>query len=378
VVPTARDLLAQLVSINSVNPSLDPTAPGEQAAAAFIADFCREQGLQSSFQAVEGDRRNVLAWVDGQDSVDRLLFVAHLDTVPAHDWSDDPFIPRMSGSRLYARGAADTKASLAAMLIALCSVRKDKPRATIMVAGSVDEEHRKKGSRALSTLTPRFSAAVVGEPTSLELVVAHKGSVRWSIEAVGRAAHSSTPELGDNAIVQMAHVVTALARHGEDLRKNTHPLVGAPSLTVSLIEGGSDICTVPARCQITIDRRLVPGESASEAIMNIERILTELRKMGQVRQVRSSSVPVEDPPVGGILDGRLSEIAQSACKRHAGTGDPKGVPYGTDGSQLHAAGIGCIVLGPGSIEQAHTADEYVDTLQLEPAVEIYREIMLSY
>lgn len=373
----AHDLLKQLVNINSVNPCLDACGPGEAGLAEFVAAYCAERGIATQFQQVDKDRRNVLAVVPGRDTAERLLFVAHMDTVPAIGWQRDPFRAECYDNRMYGRGAADTKASLAAMLVALDSIHGEAPRATIVVGGSVDEENLKQGAKVLAATSPHFTGAVVGEPTDLELVIAHKGSVRCAIEVEGRPAHSSMPELGRNAIVDMAAVVAALHDHGEDLRRRRHPLVGAPSLTISLIEGGSDICTVPAHCRISIDRRLIPDEPPGAAVQEIELILAGLhvKYPGLVARALPAT---EDPAFEGAADSRLARVGRAACREHAGTGGLKGVPYGSDASQLSAAGIPCIVLGPGSIAQAHGQDEYVDLGQLETAVQIYRSIMLNY
>jgi acetylornithine deacetylase/succinyl-diaminopimelate desuccinylase family protein len=370
-------LLERLIRFDSVNPSLDPSGGGENAIGAYIADFCRERNINCRLQDVDGERRNVLASVTGSGEK-ALLFVAHLDTVPARGWTRNPFEPHAIDSKLYGRGACDTKASLAAMLGALDSIKRDRPRATIVVAGSIDEEYRKRGAGALGQIEPRFAGAVVGEPTDLEMVVAHKGSVRWQIETSGRAAHTSMPEIGLNAIEAMAEVILRLKHLNAELRKQPDPLTGPPSLTVSLIEGGTDICTVPARCVISVDRRLVPGEVPSVAFAEVNAILHELMERDCSISVKPVAPPAEDFPVGAAKETRLIQVAQKACARFAGTGEPRGVPYGTDASVLSAAGIPCVILGPGSIEQAHTVDEYVELAQLDKAFEIYRHIMLTY
>lgn len=372
-----QSLLEQLIRFDSVNPSLDPNGGSESAIGEYIAEFCCERNIDCRLQEVDGDRRNVLASVSGQ-SDERLLFIAHLDTVPAHDWARNPFEPVAADNKLYGRGACDTKASLAVMLTALDAIKKERPRATIVVAGSVDEEFQKKGARALGAIRPRFSGAIVGEPTDLEMVVAHKGSVRWRIETIGRAAHTSLPEIGENAIESMAEVILALKQLNEDLRKRPAPLTGSPSLTVSIVEGGTDICTVPARCVISLDRRLVPGESPSGAVQEVDEILHRLRTKKPSIRVSSIMPPTEDFPVSGAATSRLAEVTQQACKRFAGTGQPRSVPYGTDASELCAVGIPCVILGPGSIKQAHAVDEFVDIVQLDKAFEIYRSIMLSF
>ena len=373
----AQALLEQLIGFDSVNPSLDPSGGGEAAIGAFIADFCRQRDIDCHLQDVDGERRNVLAMVRGR-SAERLLFVAHLDTVPANGWSKNPFEPVAAGQRLYGRGACDTKASLAVMLLALKSIKRERPHATIVVAGSIDEEFHKKGARALGEMVPKFCGAIVGEPTNLEMVVAHTGSVRWRIETVGRAAHTSMPENGRNAIDAMAEVLLALRQLNKDLRQRPTPLTGSPSLTVSLIEGGTDICTVPARCVITIDRRLVPGESPQAALNEVDQILKPVMVAHPDVQLRSIMPAAENYPVQSEISSKLVETASRACQRFAGTGEPRGVPYGTDASELAAAGIPCVIVGPGSIEQAHAVDEFVDVTQLDKAFEIYRSIMLSY
>jgi acetylornithine deacetylase/succinyl-diaminopimelate desuccinylase-like protein len=374
---SARSLLEHLIRFDSVNPSLDPAGGGERGIGEYIAGFCRDEGIAFRFQDVEGDRRNVLASVAGSGE-EALLFVAHLDTVPARGWQRNPFEPFSAGSRLYGRGSCDTKASLAVMLAALASIKRERPRATIVVAGSVDEEYRKRGARALGAIEPRFCGAIVGEPTGLEMVVAHKGSVRWKIATTGIAAHTSIPESGVNAIETMAVVVLALKALNADLARRMTPLTGPPTLTVSLIEGGSDICTVPARCVISVDRRLVPGESPAAAVAEVDALLEALKLENPNLQAKAILPTTDDFPVSGAMATRLADVTHRACRKIGGTGEPRGVPYGTDASELSAAGIPCIIIGPGSIEQAHTVDEYVEIAQLDKAYEIYRSIMLNY
>jgi acetylornithine deacetylase ArgE len=376
---TIESMLAELVQIESVNPRLAGGGKGERGVVEWVTRFCEGHGVESQLQSVEAGRDNVLAWVTGWEPEVRVLFVAHMDTMPAPDWTKNPFGAERSGTRLYGRGACDTKGSFAAMLQALVTIRAGRPRATIVVAGSVDEEYRKAGARALATSGTHYEAAVIGEPTDLELVVAHKGSVRWRIETRGRAAHTSKPHLGVNAISRMARVI---ARVEEKLlprlAARMHPLVGAPTLTISLIHGGVDLCIVPDRCEIGIDRRLVPGESPENGVAEVEEILASLRADDPTLEVHSILPATEDPPVEAPIDSRIAQVAARACAEAAGTGQPRGVPYGTDASQLAPRGTACVVVGPGSIDQAHTTEEYVELPQVEVAVDIYRRIMLDY
>jgi acetylornithine deacetylase len=367
-------ILRELVAIDSVNPNLWPGASGEGGVAAWIERFCDEQRLAHELQPVTADRSNLLAWVPGRDDA-TLLFVAHMDTVPVNGWTRNPFAPEREGSRLYGRGSCDTKGSLAAMLHALATLKGERPRATVMVVGTVDEEHHKAGAKALAGLR-KCEAAVIGEPTSLDVVVAHKGSVRWQIEVVGRSAHTSKPELGVNSITGMAKVVTAIDEAALELKRRVHPLVGTPTLTISLIEGGDHVCNVPQRCRITIDRRLIPGEAPKAALQEVEKVLQSVRKANPL--IKAHSLPaIEDPAFESPNDARIVEIATAVCANIAGTGQPKGVPYGTDASQL-ASSMQCVVLGPGNIDQAHTTEEFIELPELERAAEIYRQIMLQY
>jgi acetylornithine deacetylase len=264
------------------------------------------------------------------------------------------------------------------MMTALSTLKPGQTGPTIVVAGTVDEEFRKAGARALADSGIRYDAAVIGEPTDLELVVAHKGSVRWQIEVIGRPSHTSKPHLGVNAIDGMARVVLALQAHNAELAHRANLLVGPPTLTVSLIEGGLEVTTVPPLCRIWIDRRLVPGERPKQAIEEVEKVLQTLRAQDSMLEVRSLPAPWEDPPPDSAEGSRIAAIAAKACAKVAGTGEYKGVPYGSDASQLSLGGIPCVVIGPGSIDHAHTNNEFVPVEELRNAVELYQEIMLNY
>ncbi|MCA1494922.1 M20 family metallopeptidase [Ensifer sp. NBAIM29] len=370
-------LLQDLVKIESVNPSLSPKGSGEQSVAEYLERFCKDRNLPFELQHVAEGRSNLLTWVLGKDPHRRLLFVAHMDTVPTDNWASDPFSGEEKDGRVYGRGSCDTKGSLSAMLVALSSLRDRQPNATIVVAASIDEEYRKIGARAIALSGTSYEGAVVGEPTELELVVAHKGSVRWQIEVQGVPAHTSKPHLGVNAITGMAKVILALDQHGQDLASRTQPLLSPPTLTVSLIEGGLELTTVPPSCRIWVDRRLVPGERPAQALQEVKDILQTLRDRENIN-VRSLLPALEDPAPDSAESSKIAAVAAQACAEVAGTGNYIGVPYGTDASQLSLAGIPCIVLGPGSIDRAHTNNEYVELDQLVKSVEIYRKIMLSY
>lgn len=371
-------LLQELVKIESVNPSLSPKGSGESKVVEFIEGFCRERNLPYEIQEVVDGRSNLLTWVPGQDPGKRILFIAHTDTVPVDKWETDPFSGEQTKGRIYGRGSCDTKGSLAAMLIALSTLGERQPKATIVVAASIDEEYRKLGARAIAQSGVSYDAAVVGEPTELEVVVVSLGSVRWQIEVEGVPAHSARPYLGVNAITGMAKIVLALDEHHRSLASRTHPLVGSALLTVGLIEGGIELTTVPPVCRIWIDRRLIPGERPQDAIQEVEDILETFRQGKDKIKVRSLLPALEDPPPASAESSKIAAVAAAVCADVAGTGKFLGGTGGSDANQLSLAGIPCIVLGPGCTDQAHTNNEFVEIDQVAKAVEIYQKIMLSY
>ncbi len=237
-----------------------------------------------------------------------------------------------------------------------------------------DEEHGYSGAQALTRLwsgtdsdsiIPRVpDAAVIAEPTNLDVVVAHKGAVRWRVHTHGRAAHSSQPQLGDNAIYKMAHVVAALEIYARDVPASlaAHPLCGRPSLSVGVISGGLSVNTVPDRATIEIDRRIIPGEDGETAYRQVVDYVTHRTEWG-------NAVEHERPYLEGrsLADGpnrRLAAQLVESARRVRSQAAEIGVPFGTDAATIAAAGVPSVVFGPGSIAQAHTADEWLSLDEL--------------
>ncbi|MBI4573472.1 MAG: M20 family metallopeptidase [candidate division NC10 bacterium] len=372
------DVLSDLVRIPSVNPHMG-SGTGEGAIARYLTDRLRGLGLTPSVTEVQAGRPNVLATVTGKPGEQHILFEAHTDTVPPSHGQADPFTPRLEGDRLYGRGSCDTKASIAAMFMALRSVLPLRERgATISVAFTMGEELGHEGAGHLAASGFRPDAAVVGEPTSLDVVSTHKGIARWRMAATGRSAHSSNPEQGCNAIVKMATVIRALEeRLIPRLRQGTHPLLGPPTLSVGRIEGGLQVNVVPDRCSIEVDRRLLPGESWAIVQGELETALAPLRAEDPDLQV-----VIEEPyQLFGSMqtpaDAPIVRLAREAVRRIDGEHPVRGVAFCTDAAELSRAGIPCVVLGPGDIAQAHTSAECVEVQQVMKAAAIYREMMLA-
>jgi acetylornithine deacetylase len=382
-------LVSALVAIESVNPAFAGGQRAETAVAEFVADHCRRLGLDVERQPVlpaEGKtpaRENVLAELSVSGARRTLLFEAHMDTV-ALDASgslrDGGLTAETRAGRLYGRGTCDTKGALAAMLAALETLlaRRRELGVNVVLAATVDEEHRFRGVLALLESARTFDAAVVGEPTDLRVVVAHKGVARTRISTVGRAAHSSRPDEGINAIERMVPVIAALGDLRHRLAQRRHPLVGSPTLSIGRIWGGTAVSVVPDRCTVEIDRRVIPGETAGGALAEIDEALAAARRDLPDLEYEREAPFVADWPLDTPPDAAVVRAARSAARALALPDSPTGVPYGSDASKLQAlGGVPSIVLGPGSIAQAHTAEEFVPIDHLSRAAELYARTALN-
>jgi len=360
----ALTLLRELVALPSVNPAfVPPNTPGtgEKRVADFLLSTAAKATLDVEFQEVFPNRSNVLARLTPRGRIKhRIVLAPHMDTVGG---TPKQFDPVLKGGRLYGRGACDTKGSIAAMLSALCTLAQapGRPAQTeIVFAGLVDEENHQTGSRALAATGLRADLAIVGEPTGLKVVTAHKGDLWLTIQTRGKSAHGACPELGRNAVHAMARVVEILeTTYAAGLRRRRHPLLGHPTISVGSISGGTQPNVVPDRCWISADRRTLPGET--EASVKRE-ILAALHQRG----LRASVADGKGAPCFPLeTDSRLPWVQRlMACVSQRA---PVGVHYFCDASVLAHAGIPSVVFGPGDIAQAHTANEWVSRRSLEGA-----------
>lgn len=370
------DLLEELVRIDSANSSMG--GPGESLVGERVAEMLRDIGCEVEvLPGVEGtDRRNVVATLRGTTDGPVLLLEAHLDTVAQ---TPEPQPVRRADGRIYGRGSCDTKGSAAAMIAAISRISALPEHPTVVFAGAVDEEVYMHGARALGEQLPRVDGAIVGEPTSLLPVRVHNGMIRFRVVTHGTAAHTSRSHLGVNAIAAAARVVLAIQDELlPRLHERAHPLAGPALITAAVIHGGVASNLVPDRCEIDIDRRLGPGEDAVVVMAEIDELLDRLRVHGDdiTREVPAMGLPAVETPSHHPLV-RLCEAASESVTGVVSTAG--GVPYGTDASYLWAtAGIPCVVLGPGSIDQAHTEDEWVPIEEVEQASRIYEELVMRF
>jgi len=363
------DLLEALVRIDSRNPDLSPDSPGERPVAEALAEILVSLGMETELLDVVDGHPNVVGVLPGDDHLPTFVLESHLDTVPTPPGG---ISVRREGSRLYGRGACDTKGSPAGMVVAAQRIaRRSDPRPTVVVVGAVDEDFVMRGAQALLGQLPPVDGVVIGEPTSLGPVRAHNGFIRVRVVVHGVAAHSSRAFLGVNAIMSACRCVIALEdRLRTRLLERHHPLTGPALLTSTMIDGGIAPNVVPDLCTVWLDRRLSPGESPDAALREIDEVLGDLTAGGLhvERDEPLVALPgLETPP-----DHPLVVTAERLLS------PATGVTYGTDASYLNGyGGMPCIVLGPGSIDQAHTVDEWIELDQVHASVDAYERLVLG-
>jgi len=376
--PPVIQTLADLVRINSVNSSYEG-GPGEREIATFVRSFFEQRGIAVGEQEVFPNRPNILARLPGRDSTRCLVLEAHTDTVSVKGMTLPPFEPRIEDGRMFGRGSCDTKAGLAAMMHAVASLKEEgiTPPCDVLLAAVVDEEFSYRGVVTLCEGL-RADAAVVAEPTELRCVIATKGVLRWRIHVQGKAAHSSRPHLGVNAINHMARIVAALEEDHRLLAARPHPLLGPATCNVGVIQGGVQVNFVPDKCAIEIDRRLLPGERAADALKHYQCILDELKSRFPDLDARMEAPMLTDEGLETSADAPVVRTASTVLEDMNLNGEPCGVPFGCDASKLSRAGVPSIVFGPGSIDRAHAADEFVEIDQVKLALEFYRRFLTTF
>ena len=371
----ATKLLRELIALPSVNPAFLPAndlRAGEQRVADFLAATAGRVGLDVEFQEVFPGRSNLLARLPASGQVrQRILLAPHMDTVGGE--SPEIFDPREKDGRLHGRGACDTKGSVAAMLTALIELAGSPQRpghTEIVFAGLVDEENGQCGSRALVAKGFRADLAIVGEPTRLQVVTAHKGDLWLQLETRGKAAHGSRPDLGRNAVHEMARIVDLLeTTYAALLRERRHALLGNPTVSVGAIAGGSQPNIVPDRCRISIDRRTIPGETEAGVRREIKSLLHRHRLKAKLLNIRSAPCPpMETNLKRPLVRQFLTRVGQSGCS---------GAHYFCDAAVLSGGGVPSVVFGPGDIAQAHTADEWISLRDLDRATRMLLSFLQS-
>lgn len=370
---SAEQLLKELIALPSVNPAFLPDKhphAGEHRVADYLIDLATKAGLDVEKQEVVDERSNVIVKLTPMGQIKRRIVLApHMDTVPAVD--ERQLKPEEKNGKLYGRGACDTKGSVAVFLDALISMAQsqNRPKSTeIIFAGLVDEENAQGGSRVYAASSAQADLAIVGEPTRLKVVTAHKGDIWLGIQTTGKAAHGARPELGRNAILAMAQVVEALeGDYAKKLQERKHELLGHPTINVGSIYGGTQPNIVPDKCDITADRRTLPGETLKEVMKELKDLFVVKKLRATVKELKG----LESPPMETEPDNELVRYLMKEARQNK----PVGVDYFCDAAILAQAGTPSVVFGPGDIAQAHTVDEWILIRQLATAGSILKRFL---
>ena len=366
----ARALARALVRVDSRNPNLAPDGPGESACVDLLREVLDSWGFRTEIHDAAPGRPNLVARVGDARGGRTLMLSGHADVVGAEGMTHAPFEGEERNGRLYGRGAADMKGGIAAMCAAAWRAARDALAGEIIVAVTADEEYESIGTRAMLERGVRADAAIVGEPTCLEVMPAHRGFVWIEIVVAGRAAHGSRWDLGVDAIRHAGLLLAELDRvDAEDLSRRTHPLLGRASLHASTIEGGIGMSTYPDRCVLRLERRTLPGESGEAVVAEVQRACAAVRAR-RPEVAAEVTLLMAQGPSDVATDAPIVRALGDALRERGEGVRVSGMSAWTDAALLNAAGIPAICFGPGDISLAHAAEEYIPLPEIDRATSV--------
>jgi len=359
------DLCQALVQIPSENPSGSAATYGEEAIAQFVGEFLESLGALVEYEEIGSGRPNVYGlWPVPAGANRRILFAPHLDTVTVEGMTVDPFLAKRLDRRLYGRGSSDTKGSMAAMLWALKSVDLSKLSVAVGFAGLADEEFEQLGAIACAA-RKMAEFVIVGEPTNLDVVYTHKGTAWLEIETQGKSVHASIPETGVNAIDRMLDALKILReRFPEICPVQCDSVLGEATISTGRIRGGTKINVVPNRCYAEVDIRILPGQESMTAA--VADFFQKQRIPAMVRSIKTSA-PLYTSPDHPFIE-KLVALGSRLT----------GASWFCDAAFFALQGTPAIAIGPGSIAQAHTADEFIEIAELERGAEFFTNFLHSF
>ena len=378
------DLLAKMISFDTVNEYTSGVDFPERTMMEYLEEIAKGWGLETSRLPIPASALaasyNLLITYEVSKTAQWLVFESHADTVSVDGMTVNPFQGLIKDGVIYGRGACDTKGSGAGMLWALKEYMELSTCANnIAVLFVTDEEATKTGTTAfvqtqLEHLDWTPTGVIVGEPTLCQPVVAHNGVIRWKVSTQGVAAHSSNPSNGQSAISAMSKLILEFEREYCSKISLTHPLTGQAACSVNTISGGTAVNIIPDFCEIEIDRRTLPGEDSEQVLKDMKAVLDSISLRDPTILIGTSTPFVDyqlDPTVNREFALQISEILIEMGL----SGEQSGAGYGTDASTYSKAGIPAVVIGPGSINQAHTKDEWLEIAELNKSVSVYKQIM---
>ena len=369
-------LASSLVRIPSENP------PGNECEVAnYLESEMKKIGFRVFRYDFKPERPNLIGHLKAGDGR-AIIFDGHMDTVPAGNpdlWiTKNPFSGEVINGRLYGRGSADMKSSIAAFLSATETILDESElEGEVLVFLVSDEEVSGLGTKDILSRGYTADMAVVGEPTALEVMIAHKGVVRWRLSTFGKSAHSSSPEKGINAIYKMAEACLELKKLSETLHKKRHPLLGSPTISINTIRGGEKDNVIPDFCEVSIDRRLVPGEKLEDAESDLINILEEIKGRDREFQYRLERY-LYVPPSLTKPDADIVQLMRKAVRKVMGV-EPKISGFKATCEMVHLVNhkIPTVIFGSGKLEQAHKINEYVEVEEVIKAAEIYAHLIIN-
>jgi len=372
----ARQMICELIALPTVNPmgrEWSGATPIERPVTEYLERLFAPYGVRIERQAVSAMHENLLIVVPGRTDAPATLFESHMDTVPADDWPDRAWTPRVEGDLVFGRGACDDKGCLAAMALAVLDLLEtgETPPAPVWFLAAGDEEYAQAGIIHFRESGVPLGRGIFGEPTGLVPVVQHRGTLRWDITIHGKSAHTAKRELGINAIDGAVEVIVALRELEASLQpRYPSQLTPGPALTVSMIQGGRTRNAVPDACTLSVDFRLAPGMIWESALAETKAFLAKLPW-----QLTHHAPQMTTPALATDPDGAFSQAVLALCRKHGGAHLALGgMPYGTDASWV-ADRIPALVLGPGDIAYAHAIDERISVSELLTCARLYRDIL---
>lgn len=370
--------LADLIRINSINPTLAAGGKGEAEISDYVVRALTAMGLELHQFEPEPGRISVTGALRGSGGGKSLMFNAHYDTVGV-EGMDDPFSAAVRDGKMFGRGSYDMKGSLAAQMAAVKALvdSSTKLRGDVVIAAVADEEYGSLGTADLIRHV-KTDAAIVTEPTAVRICLAHKGYLWINVETKGRAAHGSRFEQGIDANLRMGRFLAELEKLERDLRARTpHPLVGPPSLHAATIHGGDGLSTYAASCKLQIERRTVPGETEAQAVAELQQIVDKLTAADPSFQATVRAFFVRQPFEVAKNAAIVQALSRASGNVLGRAPEYMGDTPWMDAALLHAAGIETVVMGPGG-GGAHAAVEWVEMESVAQMASILAEAAIDY